>query len=122
MEAKPLNADHTIEERYSTLAHELGHIFCGHLGVDGQAWWNDHTSVPYDAAEIEAESIAYLVCRRQGLIAMSERYLSADQAPKDLEMPFFSLNAVFQATDYYERMGHSPWKKPKKKPKSETPA
>ena len=34
-------------------------------------------------------------------------------------MPFFGLNAVFQATDYIEKMGESYWKKPKRKPKKE---
>jgi hypothetical protein len=33
-----LNRNHSPEEKYSTLAHELGHIFCGHLGTDRLSW------------------------------------------------------------------------------------
>lgn len=109
-----LNKDHSPEEQYSTLAHELGHIFCGHIGVDKLAWWDANVNISNSVKEIEAESVAYLVCRRMGLIASSDKYLSAYTTPTEQEIPFFGLNAVFQATDYIEKMGESKWSKPKK--------
>ena len=113
-----LNLNHTLEGKYATLAHELAHIFCGHLGTDKLAWWEGNADVPRGIAEIEAESVAYLVCARQGLVASSERYLSAYRTPDDIELPSFGLNAVLQAVDYVEKMGESKWKEPKKKLKS----
>jgi len=38
-----------------------------------------------------------------------------------MQLPFFGLNAVLLATDYVEKMGESRWKKPKKKPKAQSP-
>lgn len=114
-----LNKGHSLEDQYSTLTHELGHILCGHIGVDKLAWWDTNVNISESVKEIEAESVSYLVCRRMGLIASSEKYLSSYRIPTDHEMPFFSLNAVFQATDYIEKMGESNWKKPKRKPKKE---
>lgn len=100
-----LNKNHSIEEKYSTLAHELGHIFCGHLGVSFFAWWDSNVGTSENAVEIEAESVAYLVCRRHGLKSSSERYLSKYRTPENISMPFFSLNSVLQAVDYIEKMG-----------------
>jgi hypothetical protein len=28
-----LNSKHSASENYATLAHELGHLYCGHLGT-----------------------------------------------------------------------------------------
>jgi hypothetical protein len=113
-----LNVEHSLEEKYSTLAHELGHIFCGHLGIDELAWWEGNANKHPGIMEIEAESVAFLVCMRQGLRAASERYLS-DYQTDDIELPSLGLNAVLQATDYIEKMGKSRWEKPLKKPKKE---
>lgn len=114
-----LNKDHSLEERYSTLVHELGHLCCGHLGADELAWWEPNAGATHQVAEIEAESVAYLVCRRHDLLATSERYLSAYRTPEDVEMPSFGANAVFQATDYIEKMGQERWKEPKRKRRKE---
>ena len=114
-----LNISHTHEDKYSTFAHELGHIFCGHLGTDKLAWWEANINIPQGVEEIEAESVAYLVCMRQGLKSNSESYLSCYQTPDNMELPFFGLNSVLQATDYIEKMGESKWKEPKRKPKKE---
>jgi antirestriction protein ArdC len=46
-----------------TLAHELGHIACGHLDTDGYT----HRGM----AEIEAESVAYILCAAAGMDQVS---------------------------------------------------
>ncbi|MFC1731112.1 ImmA/IrrE family metallo-endopeptidase [candidate division KSB1 bacterium] len=112
-----LNKEHSIKEKYSTLSHELGHIFCGHLGTDKISWWPDNDEISHDIQEIEAESVAYLVCLRMGLNVISDRYLSKYKVPEDVKMPVFSINAVFQSVDYIEQMGRSRWKEPKRKPR-----
>lgn len=110
-----LNKSHCLEDKYSSLAHEIGHIFCGHLGISRDGWWQDGRNRELVQREIEAESVAYLVCRRIGLSVNSDKYLSGYNAKEDKEMPFFSLNAVLLATAYIEEMGKGMWKKPKKK-------
>jgi len=74
--------------------------------------WNEGT---------EAESVAYLVCMRQGLQVTSEPYLSRYKTPNDVQPPVFGFNAVLLAVDYIEKMGQARWKKPLKKPKRQSP-
>lgn len=112
-----LNDQHSVEEEYSSLAHELAHIFCGHLGADDLAWWEPHTGLSLQVREIEAESVSFLVCRRQNLLTTSEKYLASYRKSASDLLPAFSPNALFQSTDYIEKMGHNVWKKPLKAPK-----
>ena len=108
-----INQHHSLEDKYAALVYELGHIFCGHLGIDSNAWWSERRGVNVVGEQIEAESTAMLVCRRNGLLAGSEKYL-AGRAADLQQLPTFSLNAVFQAANYIEDMGKSRWRKPKK--------
>lgn len=110
-----MNRESTVEDKYSSLVHELGHIFCGHLGVDPKAWWNERLSLDKRKREIEAESVSFLVCRRYGLLSSSEKYLSYYRTDSEQEVPPLSLDAIFKATSYIEEMGQSEWSKPKKK-------
>ena len=104
-----LNKNLGIEEQYGALAHELGHLFCGHLGASSGAWWDGHASAEKSQKEIEAESAAYLACRRVGLHSLSERYLhwyveGTGRSSKDL-LPPVRLRAVLEAAGYIESMG-----------------
>jgi IrrE N-terminal-like domain len=71
-----INKNHSPVVRFSTLAHELAHLFLGHLGPDS------HLSIPLrqpqtvEQRELEAESVAYLVCKRSHVETNSEAYLS----------------------------------------------
>jgi len=112
-----LNEAHSREEKYSSLAHELGHIFCGHLGIDRYAWWSEREDLNISIEEIEAGCVAYLVCKRLGLQACSEKYLPNFRKTNQ-EMPLFSLNAVLQAVSYVEDMGKHRWKEPRKRRKT----
>ena len=103
-----------LEEKYENLVRELGHIFCGHLGIDKNAWWSERHSLAPTQEEIEAQSVAYLICRRNGLISNIEKYLP-DYIAEAQEIPVFSLNALLQAINYIEEMGKSRWNKPRKR-------
>jgi hypothetical protein len=72
-----LNAAHSASVQFATLAHELGHLFLGHLGAD--AVWNikSRPRSSHAEQELEAELVAYLVCERQGVANVSEPYLAA---------------------------------------------
>jgi hypothetical protein len=103
----------SLEDKYSSLVYELGHIFCGHLGIDRHAWWPERKDLDIMKETLEAESVAFLVCRRIGLAEGSEKYLTKIME-KSQEKSFLSLNAVLQAVNYAEKTGKGPWQRPKK--------
>ncbi len=103
-----------LEDRYSTLSHELGHIFCGHLGIDRHAWWPEREDLSIRVESIEAAATAYLLCRRLELKDASDHQLAGLMQPNP-DWPAFSLNAVLQSVGYLEDMGKSRWKEPRKR-------
>ena len=109
-----IDESQSLADKYSTLARELGHIFCGHLGIDRHAWWPERENLNIVIESIEATAAAFLVCQRQGLHICSDQLL-AELMQKEPEWPFFSLNAVLQSVGYLEDMGKSRWKEPRKR-------
>jgi hypothetical protein len=71
-----LNSNLSAEARYATLVHELGHLYCGHLGTLDEKWWPDRRGLPLPIREFEAESVCYLVCTRLGIDNASAEYLA----------------------------------------------
>ena len=71
-----LNQSHPPAVQFTTLAHELGHLFLGHIGDNTQLKIPKRRAMTHTEVEIEAESVAYLVCERNGVKAKSESYLS----------------------------------------------
>ncbi len=102
------------EGKYAQLSVELGHIFCGHLGIDKNAWWSERHHLSATQGEIEAESVAFLVCQRKNLASSTGKYLAPFQLTEQ-QIPVFSLNAILQAVNYIEAMGRSRWRGPKKR-------
>jgi len=70
------NKNHPAPTRFVTVAHELGHLYFGHLGEDRARRVSDRRDVPKDRREVEAEMAAYLVAKRNGLEPRSESYLA----------------------------------------------
>ena len=103
-----------LEEKYASLVYELGHILCGHLGIDSNAWWSERRGLNISGEGLEAESVAFLCCQRMGLEHHAKNFL-LDYTSKAQQLPTFSLNAVLQAVNYIEDMGKSQWTKPKKR-------
>lgn len=107
------NRNHPAATRLVTVAHELAHLYLGHLGADRgrrvpNRSWTDH-----ELREVEAEMTAYLVARRNGLEPKSESYL-ADYPGAfdalDLYGVFRAANAVetalgLSALDLWRRKG-----------------
>ena len=71
-----MNRNHPPAVRFVTLAHELGHLFLGHLGLDAKLKIPDRRGLGHAQQELEAESVAYILCGRQGVKPKSETYLA----------------------------------------------
>ena len=72
-----INRNHGRETRLATIAHELAHLHLGHLGEDAKRRIPDRRSVSESIQEIEAESVAFVVCRRHGVRPDSGAYLAS---------------------------------------------
>lgn len=116
-----VSADQDVTTQFSTLCHELGHLFCYHLppppnwaasrathsqgraekGRKTKTNWEDR-KLNTTVKEIEAEAVSYLVCARLGLKASSPRYLSShisDTVPREV-----STERIMRAVDTIERL------------------
>lgn len=94
----PVTVDIEINKRldataaYITLAHELGHVYCGHLGSRDPDMWPDRCHLSEAAEECEAEAVAYIAgLRLDPNISMPPhlaQYLRPDSPvpPIDLEV------------------------------------
>lgn len=71
-----INKNHAPAVQFATLAHELGHLCLGHLGLNKLLNIPERPRPVLKDREIEAESVAYLVCHRNGVKPNSESYLS----------------------------------------------
>jgi hypothetical protein len=99
------------KERFVTLCHELGHIFCGHLGPslsasereNGETGWPDRRKLGKNEREIEAEAVAYLIAARAGLVTASAAYLHGYAEKADMSQVKTEL--VVRAASRIERLG-----------------
>jgi hypothetical protein len=60
---------------YATLAHELGHLYCGHLGTPNEKWWPDMRRQDHRTAEFEAEVVSAIAVARLDPTASMPPYL-----------------------------------------------
>lgn len=108
-----LNEKWNLLVKYSTLIHELGHIFCGHQKPFNNSIWKDRSYLNREIREIEAESVSFLVCKRIGLETTAEQYLSS-YVKNNETIPQISLDTVLTVSGYIERMNFSDFKLRKK--------
>lgn len=94
------NGNHPPTTRFVTLAHELAHLFLGHLGSDHGRNVPDRRDRDHALREVEAETAAYLVARRNGVKPRSETYL------QDFKGSFRHLDsyAVMRAANAIEKV------------------
>ena len=69
------NKSHPVQTRFVTVAHELAHLYLGHMGPDRGRRVSDRRRVNHGSREVEAEAAAYLVAMRNGIKPRSESYL-----------------------------------------------
>lgn len=99
-----VNSTFTPEAKFATIAHELAHLYCGHLGTPDEKWWPDRRGLPHETCEFEAESITWLLCERLGIENPSAKYL-AGYVSQHGDVPAISLECVMKAAGLIEQMG-----------------
>lgn len=95
-----VNAKHDLPTRFATLAHELGHVYCGHFGADAKGRWPKRPHLNPAQRELEAEAVAWLVCNRTGVQPRSREYLSSLATPEAISG--ISMYAIFDAANRVE--------------------
>ena len=85
------------------MVHELAHLYCGHLGSPNVDWWPDRRGLSDNVEEFEAETIAYVVCKRLGIVNPSESYL-ADYVEQHEQVPTVSLACIMKTAGLIESM------------------
>ena len=98
-----LNLKHVEAQQLGTLAHELAHVFCGHLGFCEDGFWPDRRYAAKITREFEAEAVAYLVTDRLNLDIGSVEYL-AGYLSDDKPLPNYSFDSVLKAVGKIEEM------------------
>lgn len=91
------NDNHPPPTQFMTVAHELAHLYLGHLGSDHGRRVPDRKTTDHKLREVEAEMTAYLVGKRNGLELKSESYLTEYQGAferLDLYAVMRAANAV----------------------------
>jgi len=82
-----VNQNHAPQTQFVTLAHELAHMFLGHMGGDDNPSIKSRRGLGHDLEEVEAETVAWVVAHRNGLKPKSEAYLDRYKAAfKGLEV------------------------------------
>lgn len=89
-----VNRDHSPTEQLATVAHELGHLYCGHLGTPDPTWWPDRRTTSQNVREFEAETVAYLVCQRVDEGARMPPYLDGYLEDNDTVPQGISLDVI----------------------------
>lgn len=62
-----INRNHQPAIQFVTITHELAHLFLGHLGPDKALRVPERPRFTLSQRELEAESVAYLVCARNNV-------------------------------------------------------
>ena len=98
-----INRNHSVPVQFATLAHELGHLFLGHLGPDRHLNVPERPPMDQLQWELEAESVSYLVCARNGVTSKSQTYL-ADYVNANTKMEDLALYQVMRAASQIETL------------------
>lgn len=96
-----INRDHDPNVQFASLAHELGHVFLGHLGKDNDRFITDAHFLPLPRQELEAESVSYLVCRRWGVDSRADTYL-VDYTKPGTDVARVDLDRITRAAGQVE--------------------
>jgi hypothetical protein len=111
-----INEKHEPAVKFSTVMHELAHLCLGHLGKDGNLKIPARPNLSHAQVELEAESVAYIVCQRNGIKPKSESYLSK-YVGKETTTDSLDLYQIMRAAGQAETLlglgAHTKYDKPK---------
>jgi hypothetical protein len=111
-----VNRNHAPAIQFTTIAHELGHVFLGHLGPDKKLNVPERPRSNQTQQELEAESVAYIVCARNGVKSKSESYLT-NYVDKNTTIDNIDIYQVMRAAGQVENLlglsSHTKYSKPK---------
>ncbi len=93
-----INREQTPEAKFHTLCHELGHLFCRHLYYETK----NERNLTHKEQEFEAETVAWLVCKRHGIDNPSEKYLATYSTNGII--PRCSIDMMLKAVTEIEKM------------------
>jgi hypothetical protein len=71
-----INRNHKPPVQFASIAHELGHLFLGHLGKDSKKKIPLRPTLTLAMKELEAESVSYIVCSRNSVDSKAKTYLA----------------------------------------------
>ncbi len=110
-----VNRNHQPPVQFTTVAHELAHLFLGHLGPDKKLKVPDRPSMDHGQRELEAESVAYIVCARNKVVSASETYL-ANYVRENTTLDDVDVYQAMRAAGQVEAMlgftAHTKYEKP----------
>ncbi|WP_139313420.1 ImmA/IrrE family metallo-endopeptidase [Rhodoferax antarcticus] len=113
-----MNQNHNPNVQFATLAHELAHLFLGHLGQDKYLSIPIRPTQTHTQQELEAESTAYIVCTRNGVENQSASYLK-NYVEKDTTTERLDMYQIMRAAGQVETLlglaAHTKVDKPQKK-------
>ena len=95
-----VNKNASRGEQFSSIVHELGHLFCGHL--QPPAGWKTWPMrlLRHEVEEFEAESVAWLVCDRLNIEPSSVEYLAGYLDENENIPNEVSIENIFRAFNY----------------------
>lgn len=98
-----LDSRGSCAEKFAAIAHEMGHLYCGHLGQSATSTWPDRKGLPREVEEFEAESVAWLACERHGIENPSAQYM-AGYLENNETIPTIDMWLVFKAVGQIDRL------------------
>ena len=98
-----INKNHEPNVQFSTLTHELAHLYLGHLGRESFQSIPDRPPQTLQQRELEAESTAYIVCARNGVNNQSASYL-ANYVKQDTTTEQLDMYQIMRAAGQVETL------------------
>lgn len=98
-----LNKNMELPEQFTTMLHELGHFYCGHINYGNMSWLPERAYLGKNEKEFEAETVCWLVCRRFGIDSCSVDYL-AGYKEKNNTIPNVSVDSILRSAGIIENI------------------
>lgn len=97
-----VNQNSNNEEVFASIIHELAHFFCEHLKAPNDKWWQVR-SLDINVEEFEAETVAWIICERNGIKNPSDIYLSG-YLDNNNTIPEINLECVLKTVNKIEAL------------------